>query len=96
MMKDDQTAFETALFARAAEIEVLLRQILDAPLLSGEIARPHALAMSANGSPQGASWEYAGAISCKASGQYGFAVRVLPKHTDLGNPFEPGLVTWGS
>src|SRR5438445_10926407 len=43
MMKDDQTAFETALFARAAEIEVLLRQILDAPLLSGEIARPQRL-----------------------------------------------------
>ncbi|RUT99341.1 polyprenyl synthetase family protein [Mesorhizobium sp. USDA-HM6] len=43
MMKDDQTAFESALFAHAAAIEVLLRQILDAPLLSGEIARPERL-----------------------------------------------------
>ena len=42
------------------------------------------------------AWEYAGEIDCTASGQYGFAVRVLPKHADLGNPFEPGLVTWGS
>ncbi|TIV50240.1 MAG: polyprenyl synthetase family protein, partial [Mesorhizobium sp.] len=43
MTKDDHMAFETAFFARAAAIEVLLRQILDAPLLSGEIARPERL-----------------------------------------------------
>ncbi|HEY1376160.1 MAG TPA: alpha-glucan family phosphorylase [Gemmataceae bacterium] len=62
----------------------------------GEIARPHAAAMSANGTPHGPTWEFAGAIDCTASGQYGFAVRVLPKNEDLGNPFEPGLVTWGA
>ncbi|MEW6634718.1 MAG: polyprenyl synthetase family protein [Pseudomonadota bacterium] len=43
MMKDDQTAFEIALFTRAAAVEVLLRQILDARPLSGEIARPERL-----------------------------------------------------
>ena len=43
MTKDDQTAFESALFARAAAIETLLRQLLDARPLSGEIARPDRL-----------------------------------------------------
>jgi starch phosphorylase len=61
----------------------------------GQIARPQAAPMASNGKPQGPAWEYAGAIDCTSSGQYGYAVRVLPKHADLGNPFEPGLVTWG-
>ena len=43
MTKDDQIAFETALFARAAATETLLRHLLDARPLSGEIARPERL-----------------------------------------------------
>ena len=43
MTKDDRTAFESALFTRAAVIEILLRQLLDARPLSGEIARPERL-----------------------------------------------------
>jgi hypothetical protein len=35
------------------------------------------------------------AIPCRSSGQHGFAVRVLPHHPDLADPFEPGLVGWG-
>jgi starch phosphorylase len=70
----------------------LVHGVLDA---FGEIARPHTVAMSTNGQPLGPACEFTGAIDCVASGQYGFAVRVLPKHDDLGNPFEPGLVTWG-
>ena len=40
-----------------------------------------------------ATFTGAGAVS--SSGQFGFTVRVLPKHPNLPNPFEPGLVTWG-
>ncbi|MGX8011552.1 polyprenyl synthetase family protein [Mesorhizobium sp. ORM8.1] len=43
MLKDDQTAFETALFVRAAAVEGELRQILEARPLSGEIERPKRL-----------------------------------------------------
>ncbi|AZO73337.1 MULTISPECIES: polyprenyl synthetase family protein [unclassified Mesorhizobium] len=43
MMKDDQTAFESALLAYAATVEALLRQVLDPRPLSGEIARPERL-----------------------------------------------------
>lgn len=62
----------------------------------GEITHPHADAMAANGSPRGPIWEYRGAIACRASGQYGLAVRVLPRHGDLQHHFEPGLICWGS
>jgi starch phosphorylase len=39
---------------------------------------------------------FAGGISCSTSGRHGFALRIVPHHEDLGNPFELGLVTWGS
>jgi glycogen phosphorylase len=62
----------------------------------GEIPRPQALAMSTNGTaPEGGSWRFSGTIPCRTSGQHGYAVRVLPRHADLANPFEPGLVCWG-
>lgn len=62
----------------------------------GEITKPSAVPMSHNGHPQsGTSWMFKGNIQCRASGQYGFAVRILPKHSDLSNPFDSGLITWG-
>ena len=57
--------------------------------------RSSTVAMSTNGNHEGSSWVYSGTIPCRASGQHGYAVRVLPKHADLANSFEPGLVTWG-
>jgi starch phosphorylase len=47
------------------------------------------------GSPNGAAVTYAGSVPCTSSGQFGFSVRVLPKHKNLPHLFEPGLVTWG-
>jgi starch phosphorylase len=64
----------------------------------GEIPSPRTVTMSYNGAPvnrDGGIWQFAGTIPCRASGQYGYAVRVLPRHSDLNNPFEPGLVCWG-
>ncbi len=45
--------------------------------------------------PLGAHW-YQGSFTCNHSGQYGFAVRVLPKHTNLANPLSSGLITWNT
>jgi starch phosphorylase len=61
----------------------------------GDIPEPATIAMSHNGSHTGSSWLFQGTIPCRSSGQHGFAVRVLPHHADLANPFEPGLVCWG-
>ncbi len=38
---------------------------------------------------------FAGAITCQTSGRHGYALRIVPHHEDLGNPFEMGLVRWG-
>ena len=75
------------------EVEVqLCHGLLDS---LGEIANPQALALRPAGRNGSASVTYTGTVTCAASGQFGFAVRVLPKHAALPNPFEPGLVTWG-
>jgi len=66
----------------------------------GEISKPSTVDLisipsnepSNNGSKV---WLFTGKISCKASGQYGYCVRVLPKNSALPNPFEPGLLAWG-
>jgi starch phosphorylase len=39
---------------------------------------------------------FAGAIPCRISGQHGFALRVMPKHADLVEPYEPGMILWES
>jgi starch phosphorylase len=62
----------------------------------GEIPHPHTLAMNTNGAPsEGGAYLFEGTISCRTSGQHGYSVRVLPRHADLANAFEPGLVCWG-
>ncbi len=61
----------------------------------GEIPNPRTVTISHNDSHEGSTWTFQGNILCRSSGQHGFAVRVLPRHPNLSNPFEPGLVCWG-
>ena len=61
----------------------------------GDIPQPNTVPMSHNGAHEGSTWIFKGTIPCKSSGQHGFAVRVLPRNSDLPNPFETGLITWG-
>ena len=37
---------------------------------------------------------FEGAIPCQSSGQHGFALRILPKHEDLSEPYDSGLILW--
>ena len=37
---------------------------------------------------------FVGSMSCRNTGQHGVAVRVLPRHDDLVNPYEMGLILW--
>ncbi len=41
----------------------------------------------------GEHW-FVGRMECRATGQHGVAVRVLPSHPDQGSPFDLGLVLW--
>ena len=78
---------------RPEEVEVqLCLGVLDA---MGELAEPKALPLSANGSVTTDGVLFTGEVPCRSSGQFGFSVRVLPRHANLPHLFEPGLVTWG-
>jgi starch phosphorylase len=51
--------------------------------------------MTDGDSPTGGLHKFEGAITCKSSGQRGFAVRVRPNHTNFPRNFQPGLIRWG-
>ena len=40
------------------------------------------------------SYIFSGEIPCHTTGQYGFTLRVLPRHADLDNPLASGLILW--
>ena len=52
------------------------------------------IAMSCMQSDGDGSHLFVGAIPCRASGLHGYALRILPRHEDLNNPYEPGLILW--
>ena len=60
-----------------------------------EIADPRATTLMPNGEKTGQTVSFSGSVPCRSSGQFGFSVRVLPKHANLHHSFEPRLVTWG-
>jgi starch phosphorylase len=43
---------------------------------------------------EGGDHWFAGSMPCRKTGQHGVAVRVLPRHSDLANPYEMGLILW--
>jgi glycogen phosphorylase len=62
---------------------------------AGEIPQPSTALMATSGAPNSPTWLFKGKIRCQSSGHYGYTVRVLPRHANLGNAFEPGLICWG-
>jgi starch phosphorylase len=75
------------------DVEVqLYHGVLDS---MGEIADPRLTPLKIDGTRNGSTALFTGHVPCRASGQFGFTVRVVPKHPNLPNSFEPGLVTWG-
>jgi len=60
-----------------------------------QIQQPDIVAMACEGSHEGEQvWRYAGAIPCRQAGRHGFVLRVLPRHDDLVNPHDTGLILW--
>jgi starch phosphorylase len=71
-------------------------QLFHGPVDSlGEIAQPRTVTMAHNQALDNGAYVYFGAIPCRSSGQHGYAVRILPKHVALTNPFSTGFVCWG-
>jgi len=60
-----------------------------------EIVHGRATPMSYVSGDKGVSL-FVGQSRCSDSGLHGYTVRVLPRHEDLANPFEPRLIVWGA
>ena len=60
----------------------------------GELTAPKSKALAPAGNA-GSTETFTGVVQCERSGQFGFSVRVLPKHANLPTPFEPAVITWG-
>ena len=75
--------------------EDVLVQIYEGPLdPREEIVADQILEMSVAETLGEGDYEYKVGIPCTASGQRGYALRVLPRHPDLTSPFEPRLILW--
>lgn len=61
---------------------------------SGEIVNGKVAKMEVVQKEADKSYLYETAITAEKTGHHGFAVRVLPYHPELNNPFEMGLITW--
>lgn len=48
-----------------------------------------------NPGSDGEHW-FSGTMTCKRTGQHGLVVRVQPRHADLADPYETGLIRWES
>jgi starch phosphorylase len=72
-------------------------QLYDGPVdADGQITRGQSveMAVSPSGAVREGTYTYEGHIPCRSSGLHGYSIRVVPAHSDLSNPFEPGLVAW--
>jgi hypothetical protein len=50
--------------------------------------------MTPSGQVQDTRHEFVGEIPSQTSGRHGCTVRVLPRHADLGDPYQQGLILW--
>ena len=63
---------------------------------NGELHEPSRVTMDLAGSSADDGHHYRGSFTCNTAGRYGFAVRVVPNHADLGNPADLGLAATGT
>jgi starch phosphorylase len=62
----------------------------------GHIAAGQAEAMACQGETStDGTYRFVGAIPCIASGQHGYAVRIVPRNPHLPTPYSAGLILWG-
>jgi glycogen phosphorylase len=62
-----------------------------------EIAQGNKSYVTMNNTPKknkSSVFAYRGEIECKDTGQFGYTLRVVPKHDLLQNPFDLGLIRW--
>ncbi|MFC2173925.1 hypothetical protein ACFLU6_15065 [Acidobacteriota bacterium] len=70
-------------------------QLYHGPIgVAGQIERAGVVNMDFAGTEDDGSHHYVGPCPCLYTGLYGCSVRVLPRHEDLVQPFQNGLILW--
>jgi len=59
------------------------------------IVHPRTSVMRCAGHGDDGRHRFVGEVLCRTSGRRGFAIRVLPRHRDLGDPLDLHLIHWG-
>jgi starch phosphorylase len=62
----------------------------------GEIVDAEAIPMASEADEGDGSVWFRGDVPCRRTGHRGYAVRVMPSHPLLAQPFLPGLIRWSS
>ncbi|GMW01067.1 MAG: glycogen phosphorylase [Candidatus Hydrogenedentota bacterium] len=60
----------------------------------GQIVKGAAVPMQMESKLEGTLYRFKGSIPCGKTGEQGFTVRAIPRHTDLMNPHETQLIVW--
>ncbi len=60
----------------------------------GQIVDGTATPMRSVGAPADGVYTFEGSVKTRTSGEHGFAIRALPHHPDLANPYAPHLILW--
>lgn len=60
----------------------------------GQFAQFEPVVMHNGDRGQDSAYTYQGSFTCNQSGQYGYAIRVLPRHDHFASPFSTGLIAW--
>jgi starch phosphorylase len=74
------------------EVQLYLAPLQADP--NGRVQRAGCIAMRPDGKSSGGHHVYRGSLLEGDSGEFGYTVRVVPKHPDLVHPHELGLVRW--
>lgn len=92
----DRVKIEAEVSLGSFEPEEIKVEIYHGPVdPQGEISEGEATPLT-TWQPQGeGTYLFTGAISCRTSGLYGYACRLLPQHRDLLHPYLPGFIRWG-
>ncbi len=59
-----------------------------------QIVEPNVVEMASEAGQRPGEWTYAAKVTCRTAGRHGYVFRVLPRHEDLANPRDLGLVFW--
>ncbi len=70
-------------------------QLVHGPVGAGEeLVSPTTVSLTFKERADDGTHRYEGSFDCDRTGRYGFTVRVLPSHPQLGSPVELGRIAW--